>query len=167
MPTTTRRRNRAVPIAPDATETDLLRSLLTTLHDHGAVLMNRDGREIDMPATAVAALTRAVEYLASGEPVVILPADAELTTGEAAEILHFSRQYLVRLLDDGVIPCRRDGVHRRVLLRDVIRYRERRIVEQREAWREGVHLAQQMGGYDMTQADIASFSRDANPDSHH
>jgi excisionase family DNA binding protein len=147
MPTTTRRRNRAAPIAPDAAETDLLRSLLTTLQDHGAVLMNRDGREIDMPPTAVAALTRAVEYLASGEPVVILPADAELTTGEAAEILHFSRQYLVRLLDDGVIPCRRDGVHRRVLLRDVIRYRERRIVEQEAAITRLIRYSEEMGEY--------------------
>src|SRR5690348_8836770 len=125
MPATARRR-RTTPLAPQDQEAERLRSLLATLDDHGAVLMTDDGRQLDVPPTAMVALIRAVEYLASGEPVLILPADAELTTGEAARILYLSRQYVVRLLDEGQLPYRREGTHRRILLRDVIRYREKR-----------------------------------------
>jgi excisionase family DNA binding protein len=155
---------RTAAIRPTPAERKQLRDLLTALNGHNAVLFLDQGRRIEAPPTAVQALTRAVEYLASGEPVMIIPADAELSTGEAATILNLSRQYVVRLLDEGQLPSRREGTHRRVLLRDVIRYREKRIVEQREAWREMVRLGQEMGGYDMTKADIDSFSRDAGLD---
>jgi excisionase family DNA binding protein len=160
MPATTRRR-RSAPITPPAPEADQLRDLLATLEDHGAVLMTDSGRKVDIPPTAMAALTRALEYLASGEPVYIAPADAELTTGEAAEILGYSRQYLVRLLDDGALPSRREGTHRRVLLRDVIRYREKRAVEQQAALADMFRISQESGELDETLEDLAKFSRDA------
>jgi len=161
MPRTARR---TAPIAPAPPEADQLRELLDVLDEHGTVLMTDDGRQVEVPPTAMVALSRAVEYLASGEPVLIFPADAELSTGEAADILTFSRQYLVRLLDEGQIPYRRKGTHRRLLLRDVIRYREKRVVEQQEGMREMVQLSEEMGLYDWTKDDIDKFSRDAGRD---
>lgn len=161
MPRTARRR--VAPISPPP-DTEQLRELLSVLDAHGTVLLTHDGRQVEVPPTAMVALNRAVEYLASGEPVLIMPADAELTTGEAADILNHSRQYLVRLLDEGKIPYRREGTHRRLLLRDVIRYREGRIKEQQEAVRELIHMAWEAGEYDQTKEDIESFSRDAGLD---
>jgi len=161
MPRTARR---TAPIAPAPPEAEQLRELLHVLDDHGTVLMTDDGRQVEVPPTAMVALSRAVEYLASGEPVLIFPADAELSTGEAADILTFSRQYLVRLLDEGQIPYRREGSHRRLLLRDVIRYREKRILEQQEALRDMIQLSEEIGELDMTEEDIATFSRDAGLD---
>jgi excisionase family DNA binding protein len=115
-----------------------------------------------MPPVAMDALTRVVEFLASGEPVLIIPAAEEVTTGEAAIILNFSRQYLVRLLDEGKIPYRREGSHRRLLLRDVIRYRESRDADQHAAVRAMTQHSQDVGAYDWTEADLDSFSRDAD-----
>jgi len=51
---------------------------------------------------------------------------AELSTEEAADVLDVSRSFLVRLLDEGKIPCCEVGKHgsqRRVSFVDLMRYR--------------------------------------------
>lgn len=52
-------------------------------------------------------------------------ADTWLGTGEAAELLGFSRTYLVKLCDQGVLPYERRRTHRRLRRSDVERFRSR------------------------------------------
>lgn len=83
-----------------------------------------DGRSLELTPELVGLLLGLLELLARGEPVRILPLEAELTTQQAAEILGVSRPYLIRLLEEGKIPHRKVGSHRRVLAREVLAYRE-------------------------------------------
>lgn len=91
---------------------------------------------IELPAGAVALLMDVLEAMAAGRGVTIIPENAELTTVEAASILNVSRPYLIKLLDEKIIPHRLVGKHRRILIDDVMAYKERI-----DAEREGV-LAQ-------------------------
>jgi excisionase family DNA binding protein len=82
-------------------------------------------QRIELPAGAVAVLMDVLEAMAAGRGVTIIPEHAELTTVESASILNVSRPYLIKLLDEKVIPHRLVGKHRRMLIDDVMAYKER------------------------------------------
>lgn len=86
---------------------------------------------IELPAGAVTLLLDILGAMASGQGVTIIPEAAELTTMQAADILHVSRPFLIKLLEEGQIPYRRVGKHRRIRMEDVMNYK-RAIDQQRE-----------------------------------
>lgn len=101
---------------------------------------------IELPAGAVALLMDILEAMAAGRGVTILPESAELTTVEAAEVLNVSRPFLIKLLEDKIIPHRKVGRHRRVRMEDVMGYKDA-IDKEREAVLD--HLAREAQEQDM------------------
>jgi excisionase family DNA binding protein len=89
-------------------------------------------QSLELPAGAVALLMDILEAMAAGRGISLIPEATELTTVEAAEILHVSRPYLIKLLTEGALPYRRVGKHRRIRTEDVIAYKGR-IDREREA----------------------------------
>ncbi len=113
-----------------------------------ARLLGPDGSEVEIPASALAALLAVVRDMAQGLTITLIPHDKELTTKEAADILGVSRPFLVKLLDRGEIPYDRVGTHRRLKVEDVLGYRELRAVRRREHLRKLTELSEQVeGGY--------------------
>jgi excisionase family DNA binding protein len=111
-------------------------------------LVSPDGTEVELPASAFAALQALVRDLARGHMVTLIPHDKDLTTKEAADILGISRPFLVKLLDRGELPYHRVGTHRRLNAEDVVAYRRLRAERRREKLRELTELSEQVeGGY--------------------
>ncbi len=75
-----------------------------------------------VPRAAVELLVETLAALGRGGEPSVVPMAKELSTGEVAGLLGLSRQYVVRLLDDGRLPFRRVGNRRRVRLSDALRY---------------------------------------------
>jgi excisionase family DNA binding protein len=82
-------------------------------------------QSLDLPAGAVSLLMDILEAMAAGRGVSIIPENAELTTVQAAEILNVSRPFLIKLLSEGALPYRKVGKHRRILMEDVMTYKNR------------------------------------------
>lgn len=101
---------------------------VSRLSQTDVVVLEVGGEKVDLPGVLVAMLSQLASEVGQGHDVVMVRSDAELTPAQAAKLLGFSRQYLVRLLDDGVIPSRRlpGSSHRRIALDDVRTFQERR-----------------------------------------
>ncbi len=142
-------------LSPDPSEQDAIVTLRDQLRRIAAQrerplarLVSPNGIEVEIPASAFAALQAVVRDMAQGLTITLIPHDKELTTKEAADILNLSRPFLVKLLDRGEMPYHRVGTHRRLNVEDVLAYRELRAARRREKLRELTELSEQVeGGY--------------------
>ena len=100
---------------------------------------------LELPPVAAALLKTMLKEMAAGRAVTIVPIDAEITTQQAAEILHVSRPFVVGLIDKGTLPARMVGAHRRVLLDDVLAYKRESKTKARAALKEMVAISQELG----------------------
>lgn len=95
---------------------------------------------ITLPDKVMHLLAVILSSMAQGKAVSLIPSDSEISTQQAADILNMSRPHVVKLLEEGAIPFKKVGSHRRVLLEDVLVYAN----QQKEARKEHLQfLAQQ------------------------
>lgn len=105
-----------------------LRALITSAIESKIARITLGDRCVDLPKATLRLVIEAVENLAEGRSVTLVVEEEgqdEISPQEAATILGVSRPFASKLFDEGAIPCRRVGTHRRALRRDVVAYRER------------------------------------------
>jgi len=117
--------------------------------EHAAArLVGPDGETMEIPASVFHALKLVVQGMARGQAMTLVPHGKELTTQEAADLLHVSRPHLVKLLDEGAIAHYKVGTHRRLRIEDVLVYRQQRALTRRSKLDELTQLSQELpGGY--------------------
>ncbi len=145
--------NREAVLRAASSETDLFNEL----RDHADAifggsqkpyLLSSAGERIELPESAIEALKLIIEVMAHGRSITLVPHGKELTSQEAADILHVSRPHLIKLLDRGEIPFHRVGAHRRIRIEDVLAYRDRRDAERDAALNDLARLSEELpGGY--------------------
>jgi excisionase family DNA binding protein len=89
--------------------------------------------QIEVPEALHRVLVQPVAALKAGRAVTISPTMPKLTTQQAADLLGVSRPTVVRLMDEGEFPSERIGNRRKVLLKDLLDYRDARRQRQYQA----------------------------------
>ncbi|MEN2745009.1 helix-turn-helix domain-containing protein [Sinomonas halotolerans] len=142
MTASTLTRETFVPTVADAgTARMILASVRSHEHDAPAAAaetgysLSGPGPDDIIPLTPeiFAVLKKVAEAMDDGLAVTVTPETTTLTTQQAADLLGVSRPTLIRLLAGGALPYERVGSHRRLQLRDLLDYREKRRQEQYDA----------------------------------
>jgi len=87
---------------------------------------------ITIPKSALTILSAVIENMARGESISIVSSSSELSTQQVATMLNVSRPHIVKLLETKKIPFKKVGSHRRILLKDVMEFKEQ-LAKEREA----------------------------------
>jgi len=115
------------PIIPSTDDSRIAKRSSKTLSQYVSrnlsIRVNATNDEIELPEGAVRLLVDILTNMAEGNAVTLIPVHVELTTKQAADILGVSRPFLIRLLEEGKIPFRKVGTHRRVYFKDVQVYK--------------------------------------------
>ena len=107
-----------------------------------------DGEDLMLPRQAIDLLRTMLAEMAQGNGITVLPVRAQLTTQEAANLLNLSRPFLVKLLENNVLPFTKVGSHRRIALADLLEYKRKRDEAADAAMQELADQAQELGlGY--------------------
>ncbi len=104
-----------------------------------------DNQPLTLPPSVAGGLFAILSALVENEAVAVVPMGTDLTTQEAANLLGVSRPYLVRLIDQGLIPCSWVGSHRRLRVEDILTYRRTRQGKQRVTLRELAETSEALG----------------------
>lgn len=120
-------------------------------HPGGGVVRLRVDDEHDeeealtVPRGAVELLARILAHMANGQGVSVVPANAELTTQQAADLLNVSRPFLIGLLKAGEIEFRLVGKHRRIRAESLLNYMRTDDQRRRQSADELTALNQETG----------------------
>lgn len=96
------------------------------------IKVQETGEFITIPKKALTLLSTILQNMAEGKTISIVPSNSEVSTQQAADMLNVSRPHLIKLLEAKKIPFKKVGSHRRVLLEDIMEYKEH-LDKQREA----------------------------------
>lgn len=102
---------------------------------------------VRLPRAALGLFREVLANMASGQGVTVVPAHAELSTQQAAELLGVSRPHVIKLLHEGHIRYRLVGRHRRVLASSLLEYRRIQQRDSRSAGGDLVALSEAVGLY--------------------
>ncbi|HEY5855141.1 MAG TPA: helix-turn-helix domain-containing protein [Aldersonia sp.] len=102
---------------------------------------------LHLPRAALDLIRDVLANMAVGQGVTVVPAHAELTTQQAAELLNVSRPHVIKLLDEGRIAYRRVGRHRRILASSLLDYQRAQLTEARRAAVDLTALSEDLGLY--------------------
>ncbi len=100
---------------------------------------------VTVPHVVLDLLVSVLANLAAGQAVAVVPAHAELTTQQAADLLNVSRPYLIKLLDEQEIDYRTVGTHRRILASSLMAYKARDDAKRRKAAGELAAMTRELG----------------------
>jgi excisionase family DNA binding protein len=77
---------------------------------------------VQLPPAALKLIGQLLGAMSEGRPIILMPAKQEFTTVEAAHFLNVSRPFIIKEIEEGRLPHRMVGTHRRIAFEDLVTY---------------------------------------------
>lgn len=137
------------PLTPTIPNEDTRKFAIHLLKNFGDIhfVDTKTGEHIAAPGEVFELFKNILRNLSAGKAVSIVPYEAELTTHQAAHFLNVSRPFLIKLLEQGKIPFRKVGTHRRIQFNDVLTYKKEQKENTRASLKKLTALSQEYGLY--------------------
>lgn len=100
---------------------------------------------VELPPAALKLIGQLLGSMSEGLPIVLMPAEQELTTVQAANFLNVSRPFVIKEIESGKLPHRKVGSHRRIALEDLLAYAQRMHTHQANALDRMADNARELG----------------------
>ena len=113
-----------------------------------AILLSSDDGELppaSLPPNALRLIAQLLGALSEGKAVTVVPAERELSTLEAAQLLNVSRPFLIKQMEAKLLPYRLVGSHRRVTAESLMAYRQKMQAGQADALQRLADDAAELG----------------------
>jgi len=126
---------------------ELASDALVALRRRPRALTLPNGATLQLPKIAIDGLIEMLEAVAKGEAATVVRTPREVSTQQAATVLNVSRPTVVKLIDDGVLPSRKVGSHRRIALVDLLAYSDDVVAHRRAVLDQMSRDAEDLGLY--------------------
>jgi excisionase family DNA binding protein len=120
------------PVPISAEDQKDVQKLYEAIRRGRAKLVGPDGESRQLPDSLYAFWVELIGVLQQGKSVHILQNQSRLTTAEVASLLGVSRQFLVNLLEAGEIAYHKVGSHRRIYVKDLVKFRVKRDLQRKK-----------------------------------
>ncbi|WP_179402741.1 excisionase family DNA-binding protein [Burkholderia guangdongensis] len=113
-----------------------------------AITLTTDNGEhpsIDVPPAALKLIGQLLGAMSEGRSVLLTSANREFTTVEAAHFLNVSRPFVIKEIEEGRLPHRMVGTHRRIAFDDLVAYASRMREKQAAALERMADNARELG----------------------
>jgi len=100
---------------------------------------------IQVPPQALKVIAQVLGAMSERRPIVFMPSKQEVSTVEAANFLNVSRPFVIKEIEQGRLPHRMVGTHRRIAFDDLLQYAEKMRARQQSALDRMADNARELG----------------------
>lgn len=100
---------------------------------------------IQVPPQALKVIAQVLGAMSERRPIVLMPSKQEVSTVEAANFLNVSRPFVIKEIEQGRLPHRMVGTHRRIAFDDLLQYAEAMRARQQSALNRMADNARELG----------------------
>jgi len=100
---------------------------------------------IQVPPQALKVIAQVLGAMSERRPIVLMPSKQEVSTVEAANFLNVSRPFVIKEIEQGRLPHRMVGTHRRIAFDDLLQYAEKMRARQQSALDRMADNARELG----------------------
>ena len=139
-------------ISPEKDQAKIMTSFATSIkaqNKEDAVITFSNGAAVPLPEPLINMLAIVAKALARNNAVTLVVRSSWLTTQEAAELMGYSRQVVVDLINKNKLKASKLGTHRRIKLSDLMEFMEQEDNQRTKAMSELITHTEEFEGYEL------------------